>query len=165
MKNKKTLVGIVLLIVVLALGIGYAAITSSLTISGTATATANENNFKVVFTGETSGVSEGVTVDVEENSKSAELNVTGLTTKGQTGTATFTIQNQSGELNADVKVKTATINNSDFFKVTSTVAQEKGLKPEDKTTVTVTVELIKTPIETVTGTISVELGAEAALGN
>ena len=164
MKNKKLLVGIALLIVVLVIGIGYAAITDSLTITGTAKATANDDNFKVVFNG-TKTADDGVTATVTAGEKTASMDVTGLTTAGETKSATFTIQNQSAELNALVDVKAQSITNTEFFAIETEVADTTALAPQGTTTVTVTVKLIKTPIEEVTGTINVELEAEAALGS
>ncbi|MBR3613566.1 MAG: hypothetical protein IKL55_00070 [Clostridia bacterium] len=168
MKNKKLLVGIALLIVVLVIGIGYAAITGSLTISGTATATADDSNLKVQFTGVTNPATttDGVTATATEGSTSATLNVTGLTTAGQSKTATYTIANNSDELKALVDVKTEEITNTGFFSIDATVANPTTeLEPGDETTVTVTVTLNKTPIEEVSGTINVELEATAVLAD
>ena len=164
MKNKKTFVGIALLIVVLVLGIAYAAITDTLTITGSAEATASDENFKVVFDGEPTADT-GVTATVT-GLKSATMNVTGLTTAGQTKSATFTIKNNSPELKALVKLNTESITNEDFFEIETVVANPTTpLEVSGTTTATVTVKLIKTPIENVTGTINVELGATAVLGN
>lgn len=168
MKNKKTFVGIALLIVVLALGIGYAAITDTLKITGTATTGIDPDNLQVVFTGETNPATttNGVTATATANSKSATLNVTGLTTRGDTRTATYTIQNQSDELKALVDVKTETVTNGEFFTVDATVANAStALEPGDETTVTVTVTLIKTPIDVLNGTINIDLEATAVLAD
>ena len=168
MKNKKIFVGITLLIVVLLLGIGYAAITDSLEIKGTATTEINQENFKVVFTGETNPATatDGVTATAAANSKSATLNVTGLSTKGDSKSATFTIENQSEELKALVDVKTKTIENEEFFSVDAVVANAgTALNPGDTTTVTVTVTLDKTPIDVLSGNIDIDLEATAVLGN
>lgn len=168
MKNKKTFVGIALLILVLVLGIGYAAITSSLNINGTAKATTDDSNFKVVFTGVTdpATATNGVTATATADSTTATLNVEGLTTKGQTKTATFTIANKSPELKALVDVKTKSITNTEFFAINAEVKNaDTALAPDGETTVTVTVELVKTPIAPVEGTIAVELEATAVLGN
>lgn len=161
MKNKKTFVGIALLMVVLVLGIAYAAITGSLTITGTATATANADNFKVVFNGEKTA-DEGVTATITGDT-TATMNVTGLTKTGDKKTATFTIENQSEELNALIAVKanTVTTNNAEFFSVTAKVDDSATLEPDGTTTVKVTVELVKTPVTDVTGSINVELTATA----
>lgn len=165
MKNKKTFACIALLIVVLVIGIGYAAITDSLEITGTATATPNDENFKVVFTGETTA-DEGVIATAVADAKTATLDVTGLTTKDQSKTATFTIQNKSDELKALVDVKTETIENSEFFSIDATVANASAeLAPNGTTTVTVKVTLNKTPINDVSGKINVELTSTAVLGD
>lgn len=169
MKNKKILVGIALLIVVLVIGIGYAAITGSLTITGTATATADTNNLKVQFTGVTNPATptEGVTATATSGATTATLNVTGLTTKGQSKSATYTIKNNSDELKALVAVTTKEITNTGgFFSIDATVANAgTALKPGDETTVTVTVTLEKTPIQEVSGTINVGLTATAVLAD
>ena len=94
------------------------------------------------------------------------MNVTGLTTKGDSKSATFKIKNTSGELKALVDVATESITNTDFFAIDATVANPTAeLAPNAETTVTVTVSLVKTPIDTVTGDINIELGATAVLGD
>lgn len=170
MRNRKTFIGIVLLIVVLLLGIAYAAITDSLTISGTAKATTDDANFKVVFTGETTPATstDGVTATATADTTSATLNVEGLTTGGQTKSATFKVKNASDELKALLAVKTSELTgeNAEFFKVTTTIADEDAtLDATGETDVTVTVELVKTPIEAVSATINVELSATAVLAD
>ena len=165
MKNKKTLIGIVLLIVVLLLGIGYAAITRELTISGSATANANSENFKVYFTGETE-VSNGdnVTATATAETTTANITVTGLTTKDDFETATYTIKNASPELNALLSVTTEEAANSDYFDVKAEIEDEATpLAPDGTTTVTVTVTLIKTPVAEVTSNVTVKLNAEAVV--
>ncbi len=75
-KQKKVILGIVLLIV-LFMGIGYAAITNvELSITGRATATANQENFKVYFTGENTVKS--------NNDSSVETAVTATSTDTET---------------------------------------------------------------------------------
>ena len=169
MKNKKTFVGIALLIVVLVLGIAYAAITNTLTIDVTATASIDTDNFNVVFTGETtpSATTDGVTATATEGTRNAELNVTGLTTKDQFKTAKFKIRNDSDELKAKVNVVAESKDQNDtFFKVEATVdSPETELAPGDETEVTVKVTLLKTPVEDVDGEFTVTLGADAVLGD
>ena len=162
MRNRKTFIGIVLLIAVLLIGIGYAAITSNLTISGTAKANASDANFSVVFTGEIKDKSEGVTASATENTTSAIMNVEGLTTKGDAKSATFTVQNTSDELQALLSVATEEVTNTEYFAVSAEVANEDSkIKAGGTTTVTVTVTLIKTPTEEVTSTVNVGLTATA----
>ena len=157
-KNSTKVVGLVLLIAVLLVAIGYAAITTvSLNINGTANATAEQKNFSVIFSG-TPEVSdpEKVTATLNEADAkkiSATMNVEGLSAKGDTVTATYTIENTSADLSA-VLSATTTNTNTEYFTVTQNIA--KGtIGHGEKTTITVTVELIKTPIEA---------GQEATIG-
>lgn len=164
MKNKKTFVGIILLIVVLAIGIGYAAITGSLEITGTATTEVDTSNLNVVFTGD-KVVPEGTTATVTEGSKTATITVGGLKKTGDTKEVKLTIANKSAELKALVDVKTETISNGDYFSIDATVANPNTELDIDGTTeVTVKVTLNKTPIEVQTATINVALEATAVLG-
>lgn len=170
MRNRKTFIGIVLLIVVLLLGIAYAAITENLTITGTAKATTSDDNFKVVFTGETTPATttDGVTATATADTTSATLNVEGLTTGGQTKSATFKVKNTSDELKAKLEVTTSQLTgaNAGFFEVTTSIADtDATLEPSGETDVTVTVELVKTPIEEVSATIDVQLTATAVLAD
>ena len=148
-KNSTKVVGLVLLIAVLLVAIGYAAITTvSLNINGTANATAEQKNFSVIFSG-TPEVSdpEKVTATLNEADAkkiSATMNVEGLSAKGDTVTATYTIENTSADLSAVLSATTSNTND-EFFKITQNIA--KGtVAAGDTTTITVTVELIKTPI-------------------
>lgn len=162
MNKKRTILGGAILVAVLMLGIGYAAINAiTLKITGTASAEASDANFVVKFdnatdkTTATTGVTATVTGD-----KTATMNVTGLTAKGDTATATFTIVNESEDLSAQLAVKTQTITNEEYFSVNAVVNNTTVLtaKQNNTTTATVTVTLNKTPIgEVEEGTINVEL--------
>ena len=67
-----------------------------------------------------------------------------ITAKGDTATATYTIANTSADLSAVLSATTSNTND-EFFKITQNIA--KGtVAAGDTTTITVTVELIKTPI-------------------
>ena len=165
MKNRKKIIGIVLLIVVLALGIAYAATTIGLNITGSATAKFGTENHKVAFTGTTTESGSG-TIDAAatNGATSATLNISGLTTKGETATATFEVLNSSTELASGLSVTASSIENAEYFKITTSIPDDgKVLTPNEKTNVTVTVELLKSPVEDVTGNINVELTATAQL--
>lgn len=158
-KTNKIIAGIVV-VAVLIIGIGYAAIQNiTLNIAGTASADANQANFTVAFSGtpevsEADKVKAAVTDDLN-----ATLNVTGLTAKGDVVTATYTIQNTSADLSANLYA-TVTNDNTEYFKVTHSFDAESIAKGA-ATTITVTVELIKTPItETVSSTVGVQITAE-----
>lgn len=151
MKNKKTFIVVALVIAVLLIGIGYAVISDlTLTISGTASAQANPDNFDVKFTGEPTKGGQGTTTATidkatDPKGRTATINVTGLTAKGDTATATYTVTNASKDLTADLSVEVTTNSNSTYFKVTPELAQE-SITAGTETTVTVTVELLKTPV-------------------
>lgn len=146
-RNTRAVVGLVLLIAVLLVAIGYAAITAvPLNINGSAQATPEQTNFTVKFSG-TPTVSDSSKVVAEINQQDqlkATINVSKLTAKGDTATATYTIANTSADLSAVLSATTSNTNN-EFFKITQNIA--KGtVAAGDSTTITVTVELIKTPI-------------------
>lgn len=165
MNKKRTILGGAILVAVLMLGIGYAAINSvTLNITGSATADPNAANFKVLFdqsvTPTTTG--KGTTTATITGDAAATMTVTGLTAKGDVATATYTIKNASPDLSANVEVTTDSISNTEYFKITSSLGKAT-LTNNDTTTVTVTVELLKTPVtDSVTGNIDVKLTATPA---
>ena len=160
MKNKKTFVGIALLIVVLVLGIAYAATTINLTITGNASANFTDANYKVAFTGVTSQSGKGtIEPSATAEATTATLNVSGLTTKDEVATATFKVKNYSSELASDIVVTTHGTD-TEYFEVNAELGAA-SLNAGDETDVTVTVKLLKTPISEVTTTIDVALTATA----
>lgn len=146
-KNSAKVVGLVLLIAVLLVAIGYAAITTvQLRINGNANATANPDNFTVRFSG-TPTVSDADKVEATLNpgdQLKATMNVSKLSAKGDTATATYTIENASADLSAVLSANT-TNSNTEYFNVTQNIAKAT-IGHGETTTITVTVELIKTPI-------------------
>lgn len=167
MRNRKTFIGIVLLIAVLLIGIGYASVTRTLTIEGAATVTPDDTNFIVQFTGTPTPGGQGTTtasVD-QTDAKKATISVTGLTTKGQKATATYTIENASkaADLTAYLSLNNKTNDNEEYFKVTHEF-KEDSVAVGSTTTVTITVEVMKTPItanETANITVLLDASPEA----
>ena len=159
MKKTNKIILTVAIVAVLLLGIGYAAIQNiTLNINGTAAADPSQSNFKVMFSG-TPTVSDDtyVTAAITDDTN-ATINVEGLTKKGDVVTATYTVQNASTDLSADLGVST-TNSNTEYFTLSSEIAQT-SLVAGEATTLTVTVELTKTPItESVSVTIGVQLEA------
>ena len=94
-KTSKILIAVMVLAVLL-LGIGYAAIQNvTLNITGTAVADPNQANFKVQFSGEPT-VSDADKVKAAVSDElNATINVTGLTAKGESVAATYTVHNAS----------------------------------------------------------------------
>ena len=149
-KNKKTLqIVLLVLIAVVTLGIGYAAISAvNLIINGNATASVNQNNFKVHFTqaqaiSGSTGVSGTSNIDSQDDTK-AIFDVTGLTKVGDYAEAVYTVRNDSNGVGAEIKLS-VTNTNSEYFKVTETIQDDK-LQAGEETTAKVKVEMIKTPI-------------------
>lgn len=168
MKNKRILVVMLLLVMVLLLGIGYAVSNKTLTISGTASAAADDDNFVVRFkkTSDDAGYETptgltNATATVTDD-KTATIEVTGLKKKDDTATATYTIENKSNDIDASVKaaIKNFT-QNTEYFEVTTSgiTNTASDLACDNTTTITVTVKLLKTPVEAKSTTFTVELDA------
>ena len=149
----------ILLVAIMLLGVGYAAIENiTLNITGTASADPSQANFIVKFSGEpTVSDSTKVTAAVSDD-LNATINAQGLATKGEIVTSTYTIQNASTDLSADLTVET-TNSNTEYFTITSEL-EKTSLVAGEATTLTVSIELIKVPIEqTETTTIGIQLTA------
>ena len=157
MKKTSKIIITILLLMVLLIGIGYAAIQNiTLNITGTAEAAPSQSNFKVMFSGEPTVSDEAYVVATITDDIHATINVEGLTEKGQMVSATYTVQNVSTDISADLSVST-TNNNPEYFTLSSQIAKTSLIAGE-ATTLTVTVELTKVPItDEVTSTIGVQL--------
>ena len=159
MRKTNKIIIVSIIVMVLLLGIGYAAIQNvTLNIVGTAAADPSQENFKVMFSGtptvsDSTYVTAGITDDIN-----ATINVSGLTKKGEIVTATYIIQNVSTDLTAELSA-TASNTNTEYFNVSYAI-DETTLAKGEATTITVKVELIKTPIqEAVSSTIGVQIVA------
>ena len=128
------------------LGLGYAAISNiTLNIAGTASATADSGNFKVRFTDNIVVSDSAYVTATRTEDTSATISVSGLTSAGDKVTATYEISNDSTDLSSDLNVN-VTNSNANYFSISSKLA-DKSIKAGESTTVLVTVELLKTPIE------------------
>ena len=158
-KNKKKLqIVLFVMIAVITLGVGYAAISAvNLIVNGNATASANQNNFSVVFKSASITTGTGIASINNQDATIAYFDVSGLAAQGDMAVATYTIKNESNGVGASVGLKVEN-SNSEYFQVTERVEDNK-LQAGDTTTATVTVQMIKTPIEenvttTITGTLT-----------
>jgi cytochrome c oxidase assembly protein Cox11 len=152
MNSQKTIIALALVVAIIALGVAYAAIgNQTLVVEGTATAATSDANFDVKFINEVGSIStsgdgtiEAKLDESDPTSRTAIMNVSGLTTKGQTATAVYTIKNASqAEIEALLKAE-VTQTNKDWYTVSATVAQPK-IGQNGTTTLTVNVTLEKTP--------------------
>lgn len=160
MTSTNKIIAVVLVVALLIMGVGYAAISNiTLEIKGSATADPSQANFTVKFsesadaiTVDKSGITQPALATVtgsRTDATHAAITVNGLTAKGDTATVTYTIQNTSADLSADLTA-IATNSNTEYFSVSYGFGSSKtataNIAKGGATTVTVTVTLIKTPI-------------------
>ena len=166
MKNRRNVVVAFLLIAVMLLGVGYAALTDVLDITGSAdvnqSAAEEAFNEDVYFTAAVANQT-GNTASVNaDNKDKASFTANTLKGKDDVVTFTFTIVNE-GDVAADV---TPTLNAAagntkpEYFDITSDWdGATKTLAAGGSLTYTVTVKLLKTPTESVSGSFLIELTA------
>lgn len=171
MKQKRTFIAILLVLLLLCLGIAYAVVSGvSLNITGQVSATATDANVNVKFTdaqkeeGSKGEVTAQVTNDTE-----ATFTIEGLTTEGDTATMIYTITNDSTDIAATLTKNDPTWTNKDWYNVTyelSSVSLGKSGEGSNTATAKVTVELLKTPVTeedeaaATDSTISISIDAE-----
>lgn len=169
MKKKKSFVALALVVAVLVLGVGYALTTIELKVNGDITVSPDDSNFDVNFTDAsitTAGTLTGKT-DVADkgNGKTATLSVKTLKTVGEKVIAEYTITNNSkAGINATLSNPVATQTNDDakdYYTVTATLENNDAIAPNATKKLTVTVELVKAPLDEVTGAFEVAFKASA----
>ncbi len=164
MKNKKVVILSFLLVAVLCVGIGFAVLTDTLDIQGSAGVgnTAAEEAFDedIYFSAAVANQTGNTAAVTAENKDKATF--TASTLKGQNDevTFTFTIRND-GDLDAVVTPKIASNSNETYFSCTTDWTAAKTIAAGTTETITVTVKLLKTPTDTISGTFTVELTATA----
>ena len=169
MKKKKSFVALALVVAVLVLGVGYALNTIDLKVNGDITVSPDDSNFDVNFTDAsitTAGTLTGKTDTADKgNGKTATLSVKTLKTVGEKVVAEYTITNNSkAGINATLSNPTATQTDDDakdYYTVTATLADANPIAPNGTKKLTVTVELVKAPLEEVTGNFTVTFNASA----
>ena len=162
MNRKKTLYGLGLLALILVLGVGYAAV-SEVTLNIDGSATVASEALKVSFNGVTDTEDDDkVVASSTDNSLNASIQVTNLTLN-EAVSATYTIKNQETDVDANVIKKQISNDKSEFFEVTTSVDDSAETITAGGTgTVTVTVRLIKTPVETSDSTANIQIDLTAS---
>ena len=162
MNRKKTLYGLGLLALILVLGVGYAAV-SEVTLNIDGSATVASEALKVSFNGVTDTEDDDkVVASSTDNSLNASIQVTNLTLNEEVS-ATYTIKNQETDVDANVIKKQISNDKPEFFEVTTSVDDSAETITAGGTgTVTVTVRLIKTPIETDDSTANIQIDLTAS---
>jgi len=170
-KQKRIILGVILVIIVL-MAIGYAAVENiTLTINGTASASAAQDNFKVGFTGVNTVNPESGTITVTATATAgattATVNVSGLSKKDDTGYAILEIQNTSNAVDASEVNVTAGDVDTEVFKIDAVMCTQDGTPIENyalasgaKTYVKVSATLLKTPTADTSTSIAVKLTAK-----
>lgn len=161
MKKKKSFVTLALIVAVLILGVGYAISNVDLTVNGDVKVSPNNNNFKVLFTAANiTGTGNTATVGTGTE---ATLHVETLESVGDTVTATYTITNQSqAGINASLSNPTVTYTEDaakGYYEITAVLADTTAIVPNGTKTLTVTVKLVKAPVEEITGNFKVNFTA------
>lgn len=169
MKKKKSFVALALVVTVLVLGVGYALTTIDLKVNGDITVSPDDSNFDVNFTDAsitTTGTLTGKTdTATKGDGKTATLSVKTLKTVGEKVVAEYTITNNSkAGINATLSNPTATQTNDvakDYYTVTATLENNDAIAPNGTKKLTVTVQLVKAPLDEVTGAFEVTFNASA----
>ena len=167
MKNRKTLVVSFLLVVALLLSVGYAALTDVLDITGTADidrAQAESSFNEDVYFSKAIANDDGNTASVNaDNNDKASFTANNLKGAGDTATFTFSIVNV-GDVDAKITPRIITNTETEYFEISSDWNGATKDLPAETTadnplTYTVTVKLIKTPTETLSGSFLIDLTA------
>lgn len=173
MNKQKRIILAVILVAVVLMGIGYAALTSvTLNVTGKATASASQDNFQVYFTGAntTTSTADNVTATVAAKEKTANVEITGLSKKGDKEYAILEIENADTSVDADSVEVTASGTDNNVIAITvemctadgTVVTGTNAVAAGTKTYVKVTAEVIKTPSENSEATITATITAKPA---
>lgn len=161
MKNKKSLLSLVIFALVLILGVGYAVVSSvDLTIGGTAGVknASLQVDFESVADTKTNAT---VTHTLTQHAKEDKFTITDMELN-ETVTMVYTVANHETDVDADLTEKIALSNsNPNYFEVSYKINGNE-IEAGKTTTVTVTVKLIKTPVTEAQGTTTVSLTLNAA---
>lgn len=174
MKKQRLITLLVLFLIVFALGTGYAISTKTLNIVGIANVTAEDTNFIVRFEKKndtyttptikgtnTTATGDDLATASVTGDYDATIKVSGLKKQGDIVEVTYTVENQSNNLDAEIVAAVATTGDTGYFTVETTgiTTTKSTLKCGASTTVTVKVTLNKTPVENKEININVTLTA------
>ena len=168
MKNRRNVVVAFMLVAVMLLGVGYAALTDTLDINGTVDvnqSAAEEAFNEDIFFSAAAANEAGNTASVNaDNNDKASFTINTFKGKDDVATFTFTIKN-NGDVDANVTPKlNASLGNTnpEYFAIESDWdGATKLLAAGEEITYTLTVTMLKTPTETVSGSFLVELEAKS----
>ena len=165
MRQEKIILSLVMLLALLSMmlitGVGYAAETEkNLKINDNTLLVSDQNDFKIAFSGNPTYKGDGTVILKITGPTTATMNITGLKAVGDSVTAIFAIENQSNNIDAEIKTKVSN-SNTEFFDVSTSVSENIINNKDGKAIIEITVELIKLPIKnTETAQISTKLIAK-----
>ena len=176
MKNKKYLSILIVFLALLFISIGYAAISKELLVEGNATTKSEGNmddedttslakNFVVLWDRDTKVIDDTfadtaqteVTILDELNAK---IEITELTKYNAFVTVTLKIRNDSKDLKASISLPVVTNSEERYFSVTTDWV-DTVLLPGESKDVTITIQLIRSPIDHTSGTFTIKFTADA----
>lgn len=162
MKNKKSLLSLVIFALVLILGVGYAVVSSvGLTIGGTASV--KDANLKVDIESVADTKTSGATIRHTLTTCADKDTFTITDMKlNETVTMEYTVANHETDVDAKLTGVGLTNSNEEYFDVNYTINGETIAAKDGTTTVTVTVKLVKTPVTDEQGETTVSLTLNAA---
>ena len=162
MKNKKSLLSLVILALVLILGVGYAVVSSvDLTIGGTAGVKSADLNVDIESVQDTKTSGATINHTLTQHANKDTFTITDMVLN-ETVTMEYTIKNHETDVAATIAEGVALTNsNSQYFDVTYKI-NEANIPAGGTTTVTVTVKLIKTPVTAAQGETEVSLTLAAS---
>ena len=165
MKNRKRIVVAFLLVAVMLMSVGYAALTDVLDITGSAdvnkSAAEDAYNEDIYFSAAVANEIGNTASVNQDNNDKASFTANTLKGKDDTATFTFTIEND-GDLDATVTPSISSNTNDTYFAISSDWnGQPKTLVAGHSLTYTVTVKLLETPTDTISGSFIIELTAVA----
>lgn len=134
------------LIITFSTGVGYAITTeNSLKIHDNVNIKPESSDFNVKFVGKPTYTGTGKAKIQITGKTTAKIDITGLNVAGDYVTATFEIKNDSRDIVAKLS-KSGTNTNNKYFKVTASLSNNTIAQRGGEETLSIKVELIKTPI-------------------
>lgn len=160
MRKKSNYLLVILFALSFLLGVGYAVVNSiSLTVSGTATSVTEDLDVSFTSTTSVSDASK-VTATAQEGSLNATISVKDMTLN-ETVTATYTIKNNETDVLALLSQESLTNSNTEYFTVSASLGNDGYVCTGSTSTVTLTVKMIKTPVDSADSSASISLNLTA----
>ena len=176
MKNKKYLSILIIFLALLFLSIGYAAISKELLVNGGATTqkedgsnaddtTSLAKNFVVLWDKDTKVINDTFADNAKTevtilDDLNAKIEITELSKYNAFVTVTLKIRNDSKDLKASIPLPVVTNSEERYFSVTTDWV-DTVLLPGESKDVTITIQLIRSPLDHTSGTFTIKFTANA----